>query len=205
MKPALTALLTILMLPLTAAASVAIVALLLAMLALFSPIIVFWGALLGAGKLSEKLTQRMFPHANNTLDPEDEPLYTPIALTLLLTPLLIVPVAVGSAVIAAVVSILLVPILTVGGAYSIAENAINRLSGAIGFNTEEPAIAHSYNKIPQDSEEQEVLTDANVLCFSPLFEKFKQHAHNVVKNNDLVEDKVEVISLSDSTSSYMKD
>lgn len=203
MKPTLTALLTILMLPLTAAASVAMVALLLAMLALFSPIIVFWGALLGAGKLSEKLTQRMFPHANNSLDPEDEPLYTPIALTLILTPLLIAPVAVGSAVIAAVVSILLVPIMTIGGAYRIAENAINRLSGAIGLNTEEPAIAHSYNKIPQDSEEQEVPTDAP--CFGPLFKKLKQHGYSLVKNNASVEDNDEMISLSDSTSSYTKD
>ncbi|HHT0593266.1 TPA: hypothetical protein ACTXXA_002037 [Legionella anisa] len=179
MKQALTGILTTLLLPFTTAASVVIVALLLAMLALFSPVILIGGALWSAGKLSEKFTNWLYPPQNiMTSNHGNGPIITSLSTTGILFFLLIAPVAVGSAATATVVSILLVPALAVNGAYKIADSTINYLYKLLSLNKEEVRVKHSYSILPQDLDESPEDPE-DVLNFDPLFRS--QATNNVKK------------------------
>ncbi|WP_454785326.1 hypothetical protein [Legionella sp. WA2024007413] len=170
MKNALTGLLVVLLLPFTALVSVALVALLLAMFALVFPVVVLGGTLLGAGALSEKFTDWLFPNQNKELDPGKGPLIASISTTLLFLLLLPAPIAAGAILAAGVVSILLPPALAISSAYFIAKDAINRLFTALNITNDEPPIKHSYSKLPKNSNEvRETLKD--IPYFGSLFEQ----------------------------------
>ncbi|KTD42273.1 hypothetical protein [Legionella parisiensis] len=209
MKQALTGILTILLLPFTAAASVVIVALLLAMLALLSPVLVIGGALWSAGKLSEKFTNWLYHPKNMTSNDGNGPVITSLSMTGILFFLLIAPIAVGSAATAGIVSVLFIPAMSVTSAYKIADATINYLYTALGLNKEGFRIKHSYSILPRDSDELQQDSE-DVLNFDPLFQPNTSTIDNVTKRKALKAEKeinspseteIRISSLSYSTSS----
>ncbi|WP_454780400.1 hypothetical protein [Legionella sp. WA2022007384] len=194
MRNALAGILTLLLLPFTALASVAIVALLLAMLALVFPVLVLGGTFKGAGYLSEKFTEWLFPNQNKELDPGNGPLISSISTTLLFLLLLPAPVAVGAVLAAGVICTLLIPALAVSSAYLLAKDAISRLFTALDMNNDETPIKHSYSKLPKNSDEVlETLED--IPCFGSLFKQIPSFTTPKEAQNT-------VESLPDSSSQY---
>ncbi|WP_392537810.1 hypothetical protein [Legionella sp. 227] len=197
MKRALTVLLTILLLPLTAVGSVALVALMLAMLAVCSIPLILGGTLMAAGELSKKFTDWRYPDMNKTLDPGNGPLITSISTTLILFPFLILPVTAGSVVAAAFISILLVPSMTILGAYKVsekiingAEKAINSLADRLNSDQGKARINHSYSILSQDPGLESVVIEKisfepEITHFNPLFHR-KTHVpvHEDTKEDD---------------------
>ncbi|MGM9454819.1 hypothetical protein ACTAZI_15955 [Legionella bozemanae] len=195
MKRALTGILTILLLPFSAAASVVIVALLLAMLALVSPVLVIGGALWSAGKLSEIFTEWLYPPKKiMTSNHGNGPIITSLSMTGILFFALLIPVAMGSAAAAAVVSVLLVPALAVTGAYKIADPTINYLYTALGLNKEEVKVKHSYSILPQDSDEHREEPEEDVPHFDPLFQPNTSTINNVTKREKTFPSEIELRS-----------
>lgn len=204
MKNILIGLLTVLMLPFTALASTAIIALLLAAVALLSPVLLIGGSIVAAAKLATKITNWFYPADANFAKHGKGPIVTSLALTTVLFPLSLVPVAIASVATAAVVSVLLLPAMAGYGAYSIADKAISRLFSALGLTTQhEPEITfkHSYSKLPQDSDEKSVGRRAKaepeeVQQFGGVFQR------KINSNSQLINDNLKLAdSKQDSTSS----
>lgn len=181
--------LTCLMLPLTTVGSVALVALMLALLALCSPAVIFGATLMAAGKLATKFTEWCYPDMNTSLkDPGKGPLITSLSTTVLLFPLLIAPVTASSAVLAALTSVLLVPSLAVLGAYDLSNKIINRFSSGSASTPKEAQINHSYGMFPQNASRKPETTITNFLSEVPYFGALfqskpatKKHPHSVDK------------------------
>lgn len=189
MKQALTYILTILLLPLAVPASILLVALMLAMLALVSPVLVFGGAFIAAGKLANTITDWLYPPEKSILNPGNGPVITSLSLTALFSPLLVVPVAVGAAATTAVVSILFVPAGAIYGAYTVADKAINKLFAARGSDNEAVRVEHSYSKLPENLDEDSETTPKDVPHFDFMFQKPIDPSHRVGKSNVIGKEK----------------
>lgn len=138
---------------------------------------------MASGELSKKFTDWRYPYMNKTLDPGNGPLITSISTTLILFPFLIVPVAAGSVVAAAFISILLVPSMAILGAYdgsekiiNGAEQAINSLAHRLNSDKGKARINHSYSILSQDPGRESVVIEKRafepeITHFNPLFHR----------------------------------
>ncbi|MBI2786125.1 MAG: hypothetical protein HYX60_07415 [Legionella longbeachae] len=169
MKQTLTTLLTILLLPLTALVSIGFQALLLSMMAVISPVLVFGGALIGAGKLSNILMDKFYPQKKIFSNSMIASVITSLTTTAVFFFLLIAPVAVGILAASTLISFLFVPSMAVCSAYKIAENAINKSFAGIGLDDKEILIKPRSIKLSQNPEKNREAKD--VPYFDLLFKK----------------------------------
>ncbi|KTC96921.1 hypothetical protein [Legionella feeleii] len=148
MKSVFIALLTVLFLPVAALMSFALIALTLAAVILFSPLLVLGGSIVSGSYLSEKITDWLFPTVPISIEEfrklGNTPLFTSLGLTLLFIPLTVLPVAAFGVVVGALVTVLSIPILALSGAFWTAEQIVNLLSPE---PVVEAPVEHSYHHL----------------------------------------------------------
>ncbi|MFW2569458.1 hypothetical protein [Legionella sp. 29fVS95] len=148
MKNVFIALLTVLFFPVAALMSFALIALTLAAVILFSPLLVLGGSISSGSYLSEKITDWLFPTVPISIEEfrkrGNTPLFTSLGLTLLLIPLAALPVAAFGVVVGALVTVLSIPILALSGAFWTAEQIVNLISPE---PVVEAPVEHSYHQL----------------------------------------------------------
>lgn len=150
MKNVLTSLFTLIILPFATVSSVAVVSLLLALIAFFSPLLILDATLAAAEQLSNTLTSWLISDEDNTFESTKIPLVSALVARAFLVPLLVIPVTVGIVIATGLVSIVLVLLLAVLSAYNIAQKAINRVFKTLNLNKKELVVEQSYTQLTQD-------------------------------------------------------
>lgn len=158
-------LLAVLLLPIASLMSFGLIALTLAAVIIFSPLIVLGGSILSGSYLSEKITDWLFPTAPISIElfrkRGNTPLFTSLSLTLLFIPLTALPVAAVGVVLGALVTVLSIPILALSGAFWTAFKIVNTISPE---PVVEASVEHSYHHFALTTEQSQAYTVVNTIA-----------------------------------------